>query len=393
MRRSLFSSATTWSTIQSLLKTQNSITARMRSDCAASVMLKDVPQAAVIPAWKQSELLEFNRLLPDIVRDLTETDTRYYDVDISNKWFAKLLQYNMTGGSKMRGLAVVQAYRTLAAPGDLSEENFKLARIMGWCLEILHTSLGLTHDILNQAEHRNGKLCWYLHSPRQQPDEAPRLLQNAIFILLKKHFQNQSYYVDAMELFHDISHKAIMGMVLELETQTDFMLNQFTMDRYSSIAKYKTAYHSFKNYVSLGLYMAGVRDLEMHRQARTILLEMGHFYQVQKDYYNCFGNSEMLPGTDIEDGKCSWLVVVALQRASVEQKQLLLESYGSKDPAKVEAVKQLYMDLGLPSTFKLYEEHTHDLICTQIQQISRGLPHKLFYTYLKNFTMPLSNRI
>lgn len=69
---------------------------------------------------------------------------------------------------------------------------------------------------------------------------------------------------------------------------------------------------------------------------------------------------------------------------------LLQESYGSKDPQKVETVKQLYIDLGLPSTFKLFEEQTHDLICTQIQQISRGLPHKLFFMFLKRLTLPLS---
>lgn len=69
----------------------------------------------------------------------------------------------------------------------------------------LHTSLRLTQDILDQAQYRHGKPCWYLQSPRQQPDEAPRLLENAIFILLKKHFNNLPYYLDAMELFHDVS--------------------------------------------------------------------------------------------------------------------------------------------------------------------------------------------
>lgn len=62
--------------------------------------------------------------------------------------------------------------------------------------------------------------------------------------------------------------------------------------------------------------------MEIHRQAKTILMEMGQFYQVLDDFVDCYG-PEHAHTNDIEDGKCTWLAVVALQRASDKQKRLL----------------------------------------------------------------------
>ena len=63
----------------------------------------------------------------------------------------------------------------------------------------------------------------------------------------------------------------------------------------------------------------------MHREAEKILIKIGHLFQVQNDFLDYYSKEEIgeKSGTDIQEGKCTWLIVVALQRATAEQKKIL----------------------------------------------------------------------
>lgn len=53
----------------------------------------------------------------------------------------QVLQYNVPGGKKNRGLALVYAYRVLVAKDELTPENIRLSQIMGWCVEMVREDL------------------------------------------------------------------------------------------------------------------------------------------------------------------------------------------------------------------------------------------------------------
>uniref|UniRef100_A0A8D8T4T3 Farnesyl pyrophosphate synthase n=1 Tax=Cacopsylla melanoneura TaxID=428564 RepID=A0A8D8T4T3_9HEMI len=298
---------------------------RSFSEFARSLLLSEISKSNVRETNRRKELASFNQLIPDIVHILTLTNKRHFEFESANKWFGKVLQNFMTSTDKEAGLLVLNSYNLLADPDAQTDENvIKKAQIMGWCVEMLKTSLDLTNrkwDTLSYA---------FIHKDHPSPDflkdsdkyyDAGRLLESALYNLLKQAFQNEYYYIDVIQQFHD----------------------------------------------------AGVRDLELHRQARTLLLEMGQFHQMQTDFKRCFKKNG---SEDIVLGRITWLAVVALQRANSDQKQRFQKAYGIEDNDAIEEIKNLYKELNIPSTYQQYEDQCYDMLHTQIQQISRGLPHR-----------------
>ena len=87
-------------------------------------------------------------------------------------------------------------------------------------------------------------------------------------------------------------------------------------------------------------------------------------------------------GTDIQDNKCSWLVVQALDRVSPKQRKVLEDNYGQWDDKKVAKVKALYKELDLVKVFETYEEDSYQRIQTQLDKVTL-MPRDVFELLLK----------
>ena len=110
------------------------------------------------------------------------------------------------------------------------------------------------------------------------------------------------------------------------------------------IVTWKTAFYSFYLPVACGMHLAGETNADAFETAKTILVKMGQYFQIQDDYLDCYADPDVLGkiGTDIQDNKCSWLVCTALQVVSPEQKDIVLENYGRDDDICIAEIKKLY---------------------------------------------------
>lgn len=272
----------------------------------------------------------------------------------------------------------------------LNDDEFFKTATLGWLIELLQAFFLVSDDIMDSSKTRRGQPCWYL-MPKigMIAINDAFMLESSIYLLLRKYFRQENYYLDVIELFHDVTFQTELGQACDLitapEDQVD--LSKFSLEKYTFIVIYKTAYYSFYLPVALALYFAGMATPKNLKQSEEILVPMGEYFQVQDDYLDNFADPATLGkiGTDIQDNKCGWLINQALKIASPAQRKVLDDNYGQKDINAEAQVKKVFDDLELERIFHEYEEKRVGEIREKIANVdeSEGLKKEVFEEFLR----------
>ena len=201
--------------------------------------------------------------------------------------------------------------------------------------------------------------------------------------MIKRYFGEHPSYLYLLNLFLDTKMRTELGQLLDLLTAPpnaiQCNLDKFSDEIYQKIVRFKTAYYSFTLPVFASLIAMGrtdlPSDLEMLERA---LIELGEFFQIQDDYLDCYGDPKIMGkvGTDIQEGKCSWLVVTALKSPKLDSAKhaILTENYGKHSKESEDAIKSLYRDLELESEFHQLELATEGRINSLIAELNSNNP-------------------
>ncbi|EGR47729.1 hypothetical protein MKX07_001600 [Trichoderma sp. CBMAI-0711] len=337
---------------------------------------------------QKTTLKEFEAVYPKLEEALLDHARSYKLPEKELNWFKKNLEVNPLGGKCNRGMSVPDSASVILGRPLTEEEYFKAATL-GWMTELLQAFFLVSDDIMDSSITRRGQPCWY----RQEgvgmvAINDAFLLESGIYIILKKFFRDHPRYIDMVELFHETSFQTELGQLCDLLTAPEDTVNldNFSMEKYTFIVIYKTAYYSFYLPVALALYLLDIATPQNLQTAKDILIPLGEYFQIQDDYLDNFGLPEHIGkiGTDIKDNKCSWLVNQALQIVTPEQRKILEDNYGQKDDAKEQAIKQLYNDLKLKERYEEFEEKRAAELKDLINKIdeSQGLKKEVFEVFL-----------
>ncbi|KAG6819477.1 hypothetical protein H0H93_011445 [Arthromyces matolae] len=296
--------------------------------------------------------------------------------------------------------------------------------VVDW-YRLLQAYFLVADDLMDGSITRRGQPCWY-RAPNPAlsatganncppvnliaVNDAP-MLKSAIFYLLRTHFRKESYYVDLMELFNDIAYKTEMGQLIDMVTAPPDVVDlaRFSLERYKTIVKFKTAFYSFHLPVAAGMYMCHVpetytvkltnetKTIKPYDLALSIFIPLGEYFQVQDDFLDFSAPPEVLGkiGTDIVDNKCSWCINTALKLCTPEQRIILERNYGRKGDVETHAeggehdvksegtghaagglcearVKEVFEKVGLRKVYAEYEQEVY----RQINELIDAIPEE-----------------
>lgn len=330
-------------------------------------------------------------------------------------WYDRAIDYSTRGGKMFRGLTVVVTSKILldavgkdeASLTPAQRQVIERARIVGWGIELLQASFLVLDDIMDASPMRRGQPTWYkavkkmFGYPEMNAINDGLYLEHTPYTLLDDMFkgrpEDEQLHNDLVRLFEETTRYTIVGQQMDILCLTRdpnvnggvTNLSIFDKGRLESIHEYKTAYYTISFSFRSVLYLTGRRDRAVHEAVEGISKVIGVWFQVQDDFLDCYGDPAVTGkvGTDIRDGKVTWLAVTLLQKpaTTTEQRIRFMVDYGKGEDATAEAnIKRIYDEVDMQAAYRAYEEETYKKLMVDIGKVVRqfGLPANFFDPYM-----------
>ena len=251
------------------------------------------------------------------------------------------LDYMMSiGGKRIRPKLCLLAYNLLS-------DDFRNPIVFpAMALEVFHEFTLIHDDIMDRSDTRRGCPTVY----RKWNENVAILSGDAMSILAYKYlaYAPQTVLPSVLDLFSTTAMQVCEGQQYDMDFEE---MPFITMEDYLEMIGLKTAVLLACS-TKMGALIGGASK-EVCNALYEFGYQLGIAFQITDDYLDTFGNEKVFGkkiGGDIMNNKKTWLLVESFRRADGTQKQQLkqlLQMDESRRDAKVEAVRNLYVELGV----------------------------------------------
>jgi geranylgeranyl diphosphate synthase type II len=207
-------------------------------------------------------------------------------------------------------------------------------------VEIFHNFTLLHDDIMDNADVRRGKPSVYA----KWGGNVALLSGDAMLITAYKSLARvaSERLPRVMSIFSDMALEVCEGQQYDMDFET---MSKVTVEEYMQMIECKTS-ALLSGSAMIGATMAGASEEDIKKIYR-FATELGLAFQLQDDVLDSFGDIALGKkiGGDILEGKKTFLMVQALNRATAEEREVLTTTHLRKDISndeKIAIVKSLY---------------------------------------------------
>lgn len=279
-------------------------------------------------------------------------------------------------GKRIRPLLVLIA-------ADCWDGDVRKALPAAAAVELFHNFSLIHDDIMDKAPLRRGQ-----QTVHNKWNSNIAILSGDV--LLVKAYQELAVCENALALQAIFSQTAI-GVCEGQQLDMDFEgREQVGVKEYLEMIRLKTAVLLAAS-LQVGALCAGATAAQA-KQFYAAGEQLGLAFQLTDDYLDVFGEAAKTgkqEGGDIIANKKTWLLISAMERAGAAQTQYLRHWITKKEfnaAEKVRAVKQLFIDLGLPGLLEERIQAHYASACAQLRAAGAN-PTKTeaFISFLSSF--------
>ncbi len=223
--------------------------------------------------------------------------------------------------------------------GPIQPDSWKIAT----ALELFHNFTLIHDDIMDKAPLRRGRAT--VHA---KYSESTALLAGDVMLLQSYEYLNETdprYVKQLIRLLNKTGAEVCEGQQLDMDFEK---MDSVGLEQYLHMIELKTAVLLAAS-LRMGAIVAGATE-EDEEHIYAFGKNLGLAFQVQDDWLDSFGNPSTFgkqPGGDIIANKKTFLLVHALERATVSQIKAVKELMQTQAPDKVKRVTEIYRATGV----------------------------------------------
>lgn len=285
------------------------------------------------------------------------------------------------GGKRLRPVLLLLAY-------NLFKQDVENALPAAIAIEVFHNFTLLHDDIMDKADVRRNRPTVHV----QFNENAAILSGDAMAFQSYRYLleSKSSRLTDTIDLFTRTAIEVCEGQQFDMDFENRL---DVTETEYLEMIRLKTAVLlacSLKG----GALLAEVSD-ELANQLYAFGENLGLAFQLQDDLLDTFGDQNTFGkkiGGDILANKKTFLLINALQNASPEKRQELLDWIAKKDfnpEAKIEGVTSIYLETGVK---KIAEQKVDDYFEIALQILADLAIEDVVKQPLRGFALKMLTR-